>query len=124
MMMSYRVVIGARTANKLSPPCLKGNALSILKTLPGFSLVTMGKRWENQCYLGGGVFCSLSWEKRNKKHAEVTSIIDWNLCVICARRSKRRRSPSPTHVYAPIYWLIIHSSAINIAFWCGAFCLK
>lgn len=36
MMMSYWVAIGARTANKLSPPCLKGNALPILKTLPCF----------------------------------------------------------------------------------------
>lgn len=36
MMMSYWVAIGARTANKLSPPCLKGNALPILKTLRGF----------------------------------------------------------------------------------------
>lgn len=34
MMMIYWVAIGARTASKLSPPCLKGNALPILKTLP------------------------------------------------------------------------------------------
>lgn len=33
MMMIYWVAIEARTANKLSPPCLKGNALPILKTL-------------------------------------------------------------------------------------------
>lgn len=33
MMLIYWVAIGARTANKLSPPCLKGNALPILKTL-------------------------------------------------------------------------------------------
>lgn len=36
MMMSCWVAIEARTANKLSPPCLKGNALPILKMLPGF----------------------------------------------------------------------------------------
>lgn len=33
MMLIYWVAIGARTANKLSPPCLKGNARPILKTL-------------------------------------------------------------------------------------------
>lgn len=33
MMMIYWVAIGARIASKLSPPCLKGNALPILKTL-------------------------------------------------------------------------------------------
>lgn len=33
MMMIDWVAIGARTASKLSPPCLKGNALPILKTL-------------------------------------------------------------------------------------------
>lgn len=33
MMLIYWVAIGARTANKLSPPCLKGKALSILKML-------------------------------------------------------------------------------------------
>lgn len=34
MMMIYWVAIGARIASKLCPPCLKGNALPILKTLP------------------------------------------------------------------------------------------
>lgn len=52
MMMSYWVAIGARAANKLSPPCLKGNALPILKTLPCF-LEATGKRWENHGYLRG-----------------------------------------------------------------------
>lgn len=33
MMLIHWVAIGARTANKLCPPCLKGNALPILKTL-------------------------------------------------------------------------------------------
>lgn len=32
-MLIYWVAIGARTANKLSPPCLKGYALPILKRL-------------------------------------------------------------------------------------------
>lgn len=86
MMMSYWVAIGARTANKLSPPCLKGNGLPILKTLPGFLELRLqvndGKKHR---YLRGGFFHLEGKTKQKNKPAEVTSIIDWNHCVICAR---------------------------------------
>lgn len=103
-MTSYWVAIGARSANKLSPPCLKGNALPILKTLPGFLELRLQV---NDGKTTGTFAAVVSFffplgEKQNKKAAEVTSKIDWNYCVICARRSKRRSSQSSAHVDAPI----------------------
>lgn len=53
MMLIYWVAIGARTANKLSPPCLKGNALPILKTLS----CSLGLRWQVQLHRAAGSSC-------------------------------------------------------------------
>lgn len=67
MMMSYWVAIGARTANKLSPPCLKGNALPILKTLPGFLdlRLQVNDGGKKTVPIAAFFVCLFPWEKTN-----------------------------------------------------------
>lgn len=72
-MMVYWVAIGARTANKLSPPYLKGNALAILKSLPCSPKLRLQVGDADQCEPCGG----FTWNRPGRP----ISLIH---CVICA----------------------------------------
>lgn len=80
MMMIYWVAIGARTASKLSPPCLKGNALPILKTLRCSQVKATSRR----CKAIVSPAVGSTW--RNQEASLATPIISLIHCVICAHK--------------------------------------